>query len=170
METPSVPNPLKPKSSPPKRHRAVLLIGLALLLITGSLFLTTEPDPGTIIVTFPSGNQIETEVANTRQKIFFGLAFREHLPENAGMLYIFEVSDRHQLSTHGFKIPVDMIWLDESRYVVHLVEHAEPCKKEPCPFYGPPPENARYVIQTAVGFIRKEGLKPGAEVKFTLRM
>lgn len=170
MDAANFPNPLKPPSTPPRRHRVVLLIGLALLLITGSLFLTTEPDPGAIIVTFPSGTQIKTEVANTPQKIFFGLAFREHLPDDAGMLYIFESSDRHELNTKGFKIPVDMIWVDESRYVVHVVEHAEPCPKDPCPFYGPPPEKARYVIQTAVGFVRNEGLKPGAELKFTLRM
>ena len=170
METARSPDALKPAPSAPRRHRALLLIGLALLLITGSLFLTTEPDPGTIIVTFPSGNQIETEVANTPQKIFFGLAFREHLPEDEGMLYIFDSSDLHRLNTKGFKIPVDMMWLDESRYVVYVVEHAEPCVKDPCPIFGPPPENARYVIQTAAGFIRKEGVKPGAEVKFTLRM
>ena len=163
-------NPLTPPTSPPKRHRVIVLIALALLLMTGTLFLTSKPDPGAIIVTFPSGTEIVTEVADTPQKIFIGLAFRESIPENWGMLYIFASSDLHRLHTRGFKVPVDMIWLDESRYVIHLVEHAQPCDQEPCPFFGPPPTNARYVIQAAAGFARGEGLKPGAELKFTLRM
>lgn len=163
-------NPLTPPSSPPKRTRVLLLIALALLLITGSLFLTTQSDPGTIVVTFPGGQEIETEVADTPQKIFFGLAFRESLPKGRGMLYIFDASDYHRLATKGFKIPVDMIWLDESRHVVYLVEEAKPCLADPCPFFGPPPERTRYVIQTMAGFVKEQGLKPGAELKFTLKM
>ncbi len=147
-----------------------MLFALALLLVSGSLLLTSERDPGTVIVTFPSGQELATEVADTPQKIFFGLAFRDHLPDNAGMLYIFDTSDRHRLHTKGFKFLVDMIWLDESRYVVYLIEHAEPCAEDPCPLFGPPPENARYVIQTAAGFVRKQGLKPGTELKFTLKL
>ena len=163
-------NPLTPPTSPPKRHRALVLVALALLLITGSLFLTSRQDPGTIIVTFPSGSEVVTEVADTPQKIYFGLAFRENLPDNAGRLYIFDTSDRHRLHTKGFKLFVDMIWLDESRYVVHLVKNAEPCAQDPCPLFGPPPENARYVIQTPAGFVKREGLRPGAELKFTLKL
>jgi uncharacterized membrane protein (UPF0127 family) len=86
------------------------------------------------------------------------------------MLYIFETSDRHRLRTKGFKIPVDMIWVDASRHVVHLVESADPCPQDPCPWYGPPPGKARYVIQTAAGFLKRERLVPGAELKFTLRL
>ncbi len=132
--------------------------------------MTNQKDSDTIIVTFPSGTQIETEVADTPEKIFFGLAFREGLPPNAGMLYIFEASDRHRMQTKGFKIPVDMIWADESRHIVHAIGHVEPCEKDPCPSYGPPPENARYVIETAAGFIAQEHVESGMELKFTLRM
>jgi uncharacterized protein len=132
--------------------------------------MTSQKDSDTIIVTFPSGMQLETEVADTPEKIFFGLAFREELPPNSGMLYIFETSDRHRMQTKGFKIPVDMIWADESRHIVHIVANVEPCEKDPCSSYGPPPENARYVIEAAAGFIAQEHVEPGMELKFTLRM
>jgi uncharacterized membrane protein (UPF0127 family) len=147
-----------------------VLLVLSLVLIAGSLFLTGRKDTDTIIVTFPSGKEIEAEVADTPEKLLFGLAFRDGLPPDSGMLYIFETSDRHRVRTKGFKIPVDMIWVDASRHVVHLVERADPCPQDPCPLYGPPPENARYVIQTAAGFLEQERLAPGAELKFTLRL
>lgn len=154
----------------PKQSRIFVLIGLSVLLLTGSWFMMNHKDADTIIVTFPSGTQLETEVADTPEKIFFGLAFREGLPSQSGMLYIFESSDRHRMQTKAFKIPVDMIWADESHHIVHLVSDAEPCEKDPCPFYGPPPENARYVIETAAGFISQQHVEPGMELKFTLRM
>ncbi|MFQ5932216.1 MAG: DUF192 domain-containing protein [Nitrospiraceae bacterium] len=156
--------------SPPKTSRAIILIALAVLLVLGSWMLAGPKPTEVIVVTFPNGTQIEAEVADTPEKLLFGLAFREELPPNLGMLYIFGKSDRHQVKTLGFQFPVDMIWADESRHVVHLIEDAEPCPSDPCPVYGPPRENARYLIQTVAGFIRQEHLAPGIELRFALRM
>ena len=163
-------SPLSSPPTSPKKTRVLLLLAVSLLLITGSVFLTSQEQSGIIIVTFPNGHQIETDVADTPQKIFFGLAFQESLPIDRGMLYIFQTSDRHRLMTKGYKIPVDMLWLDESKYVVHLVENALPCAEDPCPFYGPPPDNARYVLQTVAGLIKQQGLATGVELKFILKM
>lgn len=157
-------------SKSPPRRRALVVIILALVLLTVSFFLTSKKDTETIFVTFPSGREIETEVADTPEKLLFGLAFREGLPPNTGMLYIFDASDRHRMRTKAFKIPVDIVWLDEGRRIVHLVEGAQPCMEDPCPVYGPPAENARYVIETNAGFIKEEGLARGTELKFTLRL
>jgi uncharacterized membrane protein (UPF0127 family) len=154
----------------PSRQRFFVLIVLALMLVTGSFFLTNKKEIETIIVTFPSGREIEAEVADTPEKLLFGLAFREGLPPNTGMLYIFEASGPHRMRTTGFTVPVDMIWVDETRHVVSMVATAAPCPKEPCPLYGPPPQDARYVIQTAAGFLHTEQLQAGAELKFTLRL
>ena len=158
---------LAPSETPPSRTRAVVLIVLAVAVIGGVLMFSGSKED-IIIVTFPNGTAIEAEVADTPEKQLFGLAFRESLPPDRGMLYIFDTSDRHKVRTKGFLFPVDVIWADESRHVVHLVERALPCEKDPCPAYGPPPENARYVIETAAGFIAREKLSTGIELKFTL--
>lgn len=158
------------RTPPTKRSRIYVLIAVALFLMVGSWYLGKQDEVGTIIVTFPSGKQIETEVADTPEKIFFGLAFRETLPHGGGMLYIYEKSDRHRIQTKGFTFPIDLIWADESRHVVHVHDHVEPCPKDPCPSYGPPPENARYAILAADGFVKQEQVTPGMELKFTLRM
>lgn len=156
--------------APPKPSRVFVLILLSLVLLVGSVYLTDRKESDTIFVTFPSGKEIAAEVADTPEKLLFGLAFREELPPDSGMLYIFETPDRHRLRTSRFKIPVDMIWVDERHRVVHLVHGAAPCPQDPCPLYGPPPEKARYVLQTAAGFVSQERLAPGAELKFTLRL
>ncbi len=63
-----------------------------------------------------------------------------------------------------------MIWVDESKLVVHVVEAAEPCTQDPCPWYGPPPKNARYVIEANAGFAKQQGVMRGTKLKFTLRV
>jgi uncharacterized membrane protein (UPF0127 family) len=153
-----------------KRTRIIVLMIVSGLLVAGSVFLSNPQGNETIIVTFPSGTELETEVANTPEKLFVGLAFRDALPPDSGMLYIFDTSDRHRIRTFGFKIPVDIIWVDESRHVVDVHRDIPPCPREPCPFYGPPKENARYVIETEAGFLSREPVTPGMELKFTLRL
>ena len=154
----------------PTRHRLITLVLLAVLLMSVSLFLSSPKEPDTIVVTFPSGTTLETEVADTPEKLLFGLAFREALPPNTGMLYIFEATGPHRLNTKQYKIPVDMIWLDESRHVIGIFENVPPCFSETCPMYGPGEEPVRYAIQTTAGFARQEGLQSNAELKFALRM
>jgi hypothetical protein len=159
-----------PARSLPTRRRVFLFLALVLLLVIASLFLAGQKDAETIIVTFPNGKALEAEVADTPEKLLFGLAFRDSLPPDSGMLYIFETTDYHRVRTKGFRIPVDMIWADENRRVLDLVEDAKPCPQDPCPFYGPPPEKARYLIQTAAGYVREKRIAPGMEMTFTLRM
>ena len=50
------------------------------------------------------------------------------------------------------------------------MEIVNPCLSEKCPEYGPPPERARYVIETRAGFARREGLAPGADLRFILKL
>jgi uncharacterized membrane protein (UPF0127 family) len=154
----------------PKRDRIITLALLAILLMSVSLFLSSPKEADTIVVTFPSGTTLETEVADTPEKLLFGLAFREALPPNTGMLYIFETTGTHRVNTKQYKVAVDMIWLDESRHVIQLFENVPPCSNDTCPTYGPGSEPVRYVIQTAAGFVRREGLQANTELKFALRM
>jgi uncharacterized protein len=81
-----------------------------------------------------------------------------------------DTSDRHRVRTKAFRFPVDIVWVDGDHRVVHMVERAEPCSEDPCPAYGPPSVEARYIIETAVGLIKQEQLQPGTELKFTLRL
>lgn len=143
---------------------------MALFLITGSLMFNSPNETQIIEVSFPNGTKLQAEVADTPEKLLFGLAFREYLPDNEGFLFIFESSAPHKVWTKGFKIPVDLIWVNESKHVVHTVENALPCAADPCPWYGPPPENARYVIETNQGFVKRHSVAVGDELTYVLHM
>lgn len=161
---------IQPSDWEQKKKRIIMMVLLAVLLMSVSVFLMQREESSIISVKFPSGVEVEAEVANTPEKLLFGLAFRDGLPPNGGMIYIFEENGLHRVRTKEYRFPIDILWVDESHHVVHMLEHAEPCLKDPCPLFGPPPEAARYVIQTEAGFLKKAGVAKGDELKYALHM
>jgi uncharacterized protein len=153
-----------------KKNRIITLILLAILLMSISTFLMQRDDTKTIIVTFPNGTTLENEVADTPEKLLFGLAFQEALPPDGGMIYIFEATGPHRVTTKEYRFPVDMMWIDESHHIVSIAENVAPCRQEPCDWHGSTPEAVRYLIQTEAGFVKRKGIAIGEELKFTLRM
>ena len=102
---------------------------------------------------------VQVEVAQKPEELTRGLQLREHLSPDAGMLFIFSYSQKHNFWMKDTKIPLDMIWLDESRRVVYIKHNAPPCvqksctdhpgqqqEMEPCPVYTPDQE-AMYVLE-----------------------
>ena len=153
-----------------KKKRIITLVLMAIFLMSASFFLVERKEATIIIVSFPSGRELETEVADTPEKLLFGLAFRETLPANGGMLYIFESTGQNHIWTKEYRFPVDMMWIDESHHIVGLKENVAPCREDDCPKYSSSPEVVRYAIQTEAGFIKREGITVGLELKYTLRM
>ncbi len=143
---------------------------MSLLLISGALLFNRPEQTKVIHVSFPNDHVIKAEVADTPEKLLFGLAFRDHIPADEGMLYIFDKSAPHQVWTKEFRIPVDIIWIDESKKVVYISESAPPCSSDPCPWYGPPAQSARYVLEANDGFVKNAGIEMGMQLKFILRM
>jgi uncharacterized membrane protein (UPF0127 family) len=154
-----------------KKTRIIMMALLAILLMSVSLFLVPRDDEKSIIIAFPNGVELEAEVADTPEKLLFGMAFHDALPPNGGMIYIFEATGPHRVTTKEYRFPVDLIWVDESRHVVSVAENIPPCANaDACPWYGSESGSVRYLIQTSAGFVKENGVAVGAELKYTLRM
>lgn len=126
--------------------------------------------PESLLVKFPSGTQMHVEVADNPLMLHAGLAFRESLAADWGMLFIYERPDFHRVSTKEYRFPVDLIWLDEAKRVLLTMENISGCHGETCPTYGPAPEKDRYVIATRAGFVAQEHLRVGTELRFALQL
>jgi uncharacterized protein len=146
---------------------AVLALGL---LLGGNYFMGIRQGPESLLVTFPSGTQMHVEVADNPLMLHAGLAFRESLPADWGMLFIYDRPEFHRVTTKEYRFPVDLIWLDEAKRVLLTMENIPGCHVETCPTYGPAPEKDRYVIATHAGFVQQERLRVGAELRFALQL
>jgi uncharacterized protein len=123
--------------------------------------------PAVIPLVLPSGKTLQVEVMVEDGDRAMGLMFRPSLPADRGMLFIFEQAGFHGIWMKNCKFPIDIVWLDEKRTVVHLAESVPPCKSEPCAVYEPL-RQAAYVVELNAGQARREKAIVGSTFRFTL--
>jgi uncharacterized membrane protein (UPF0127 family) len=138
--------------------------GAFLLALAGA---AAAAAPAVIPLTLPSGKVLQAEVMVSDEDRAMGLMFRPSLPQDHGMIFVFETPDFHGIWMKNCKFPIDIVWLDESRHVVHVAESVPPCRAEPCPVYQPL-RRASYVIELNAGQAAREKLFVGASVSFEL--
>jgi len=142
-------------------------LGAVALVLLGLGALPLGAGPEEIPLTLPSGKVLQVEVMVKDEDRAMGLMFRPSLALDRGMLFLFEHPDFHGIWMKNCKFPIDILWLDEARTVVHLMENAPPCKAEPCPVFEPL-RRASYVVELNAGQARREKAVVGSSVLFTL--
>jgi hypothetical protein len=140
---------------------------VSLLLAALALADRAAAGPAVIPLTLPSGTVLQVEVMVKDEDRAMGLMFRPSLPKDRGMLFIFERSDFHSIWMKNCKFPIDIVWLDEDKKVVHVAEAVPPCKADPCPVYNPL-RRAAYVVELNAGQARREKAVLGSAFAFTL--
>jgi len=141
---------------------------LALLsLLVGTTVGPLRAAPAVIPLKLPSGKVLQTEVMVKDEDRQMGLMFRPNLAEDRGMLFVFGRLDFHAIWMKNCKFPIDILWLDENKKVVHLAESVPPCREDPCPSYQPL-QRAAYVVELNAGQARREKAVIGSGLDFTL--
>lgn len=133
----------------------------AALVLAGS----ASAAPSVVPLTLPSGRVLQVEVMVEDADRAMGLMFRPSLAEDRGMLFVFSELDFHGIWMKNCRFPIDIVWLDEERRVVHLAESTPPCKRDPCPVYEPL-RRAAYVVELSAGLARREKVVLGAALSF----
>jgi hypothetical protein len=123
--------------------------------------------PALIGMTLPSGKKLQVEVMVKPEDRAMGLMFRPSLPLDRGLLFIFDEPEFHGIWMKNCKFPIDIVWLDTDRKVVHVQESAPPCAAEPCPVYQPL-RRASYVVELNAGQARREKVVVGASLDFAV--
>jgi len=147
------------------RFSAFLTVSLLALTCGGAV-----AKPAVIPLTLPSGKVLQTEVMVKDEDRAMGLMFRPSLPLDHGMLFLFEQADFHGIWMKNCKFPIDILWLDEEKKVVHLAEAVPPCTAKldsDCAVYTPL-RRASYVVELNAGQARREKAVVGSTIKFTL--
>lgn len=138
-----------------------------LLAVLAALVNAADAAPALIPLTLPSGKVLQAEVMVKDEDRAMGLMFRPSLPLDRGMLFVFESVDFHGIWMKNCRFPIDIVWLDEERKVVHVAEAVPPCKADPCPVYSPL-RRAAYVVELNAGQARREKAALGTTIRFAL--
>ena len=76
------------------------------------------------------------EVATTQQEQALGLMFRRSLPENAGMLFIYDPPQPAAMWMKNTLIPLDMVFIAPDGTVLRIESNAEPFSTKVIPSDG----------------------------------
>jgi uncharacterized membrane protein (UPF0127 family) len=123
--------------------------------------------PAIVPLTLPSGKALKVEVMVEDHDRAMGLMFRPSLPLDQGMLFVFAESEFHGIWMKNCKFPIDILWLDDQKRVVHLEEAVPPCRADPCPVYSPL-RRASFVVELNAGQARREKAVVGASLEFAI--
>jgi uncharacterized membrane protein (UPF0127 family) len=105
---------------------------------------------------------IDIEIAGNDYEREKGLMYRHSLPDNAGMLFIFEQSGPVSFWMRNTYIPLDIIFADENRQIVTIQKNTKPLSYAQIPSK----RNSKYVVEVNAGFCDKYGIVIGDFITF----
>jgi len=124
---------------------------------------TTDPHPAAVYVASAHGEaKVTVEVVATEAKIERGLMYREHLPPEAGMLFMMGREYDWAFYMRNTLIPLDMLFIARDMSVAGVVANAEP-RTETLRRVGKP---SLYVLEVNGGWAAAHGVTAGAKVRF----
>lgn len=105
------------------------------------------------------------EVVDTPAARAQGLSGRRSIPENYGMLFIFEAKGNYGFWMKDMYVPIDIAWLADDGTVLGVVEAYDPSTYPEAVY---PPEPVRYVLETRAGEMRRQGWGEGSRFALPL--
>ncbi len=114
-------------------------------------------------ITFDNGLQIFVDIADIKPSRKMGLMYREKMGSNEGMLFVFDTEDYYSFWMRNMKFPVDMIWIDINKRVIHIEEDVPVCVGEACEFYHPS-KPAKYMLEINAGIASQGRIKIGDRI------
>ena len=103
----------------------------------------------------------KVQIADSEDKRIKGLSGKRNLPEDEGMLFIFDKKERYAFWMKDMNFPIDIIYIEDDK-VVDIKKNAQPLKDEesnPQTFKSSTPAN--YVLEINAGLADKYGIKNG---------
>jgi hypothetical protein len=149
---------------------SLILAAFGALVLAGSPALGSAAESRLIPIKTPSGAIIQAEIADTPLKRATGLMYRDHLDKNRGMLFVFGQPQAWGFWMKNTRIPLDMIWLNAQKRVIHIERQVPICTKtdDSCPLYKPNTDDAVYVLEIAAGLAEAYKIAKGSPLEFTI--
>jgi uncharacterized protein len=145
------------KKNPPSKHYTSVSNSVASPAFRkdGTLSLLISQNSSTI--------QFDIEIADQDSERMRGLMDRFSLPENSGMLFIFQNEEPRSFWMKNTYISLDIIYINSKKEIVSIQKYTQPQTTTSIPSEKP----AMYVLEVNAGISDKLGINPGDKIDFT---
>lgn len=138
------------------------IVALALLV---ALLSSCHPSraAGTVELVSGSGKvlPVSVELAVTPDARQLGLMYRDELASGSGMLFIFPSAAPQSFWMKNTKIPLDILFIDDTGKIVRLHARTTPYSQASLPSDAP----VRFVLEVPGGFCAEHGIAEGDTVR-----
>jgi uncharacterized protein len=106
--------------------------------------------------------KLTIEIADNEAETTQGLMYRRTMPDSCGMVFSFPDSQPRNFWMKNTYLPLDILFLDESKKIVTIQANRTPFSEEQIPSF----ENAKYVLEVNAGYCKRKGIEKGDIVKW----
>ena len=106
--------------------------------------------------------KLTIEIADNEAETTQGLMYRRTMPDSCGMVFIFTDSKPRSFWMKNTYLPLDILYLDESKKIVTIQANRTPFSEEEIPSF----EDAKYVLEVNAGYCKRKGIEKGDVVKW----
>jgi uncharacterized protein len=144
-----------------KRKIVIISIILGIIAsIAGAYYYFNPLKPRVTI----AGHVIYTDYAITPEQQSTGLSYRESLPADSGMLFLFRSRENRTFWMHEMRIPLDIIWIDGNQ--IADISKNVPILTDGAWTVAMPKVPVDRVLEVNAGTVDRLGLKIGDSVRY----
>ncbi|HXZ87352.1 MAG TPA: DUF192 domain-containing protein [Candidatus Binataceae bacterium] len=153
------------KPARPRFCRLTQLLAIAAVAMLLLAHRAARADQPAVEIAAPNGTPravVQVEIADSEGKREFGLMYRKHLDENAGMIFVFAQPKHLTFWMKNTEIRLDMIFAGPDGKINGIIENATPLSERTLSVDG----DSQYVLEVNGGFCKRHGIKGGDTLKF----
>jgi uncharacterized membrane protein (UPF0127 family) len=156
-------------------NKAIIIFGFIFAIFVGVVFYQFNTKLGKQAFPQPSNSTITSNnhtfkltVVKTQKDQEIGLSKYTSLPQDQGMLFLFDKPDFYNFWMKNMKFPIDIIFIRDNT-IVTVAENVQPPKSttDNLPTY-PPEAPVDKVLEISAGLSKKYNIKKGDTVKINL--
>ncbi|MGY4687643.1 DUF192 domain-containing protein [Petrotoga sp. DB-2] len=150
---------------------------IAFILLISIIFFTNLFSQSINMPEFPKGTltisqegsilTIPIEIANTNELREFGLMYKEDIPEDYGMLFVFPTPGIRGFWMKNTFVELDIAFIDSSGTILDI-QNMKPCEESTCPIYiiyKP----FKFALEVKAGFFDRYGFIEGAKIEWSIK-
>ncbi|MBT9549548.1 MAG: DUF192 domain-containing protein [Hydrogenophaga sp.] len=141
-------------------NRLLALLSALLVTVSGPAWSRDGPQTNLPRVTLTAGmHLIQAQVAATPEQRSIGLMFRQDMPANEGMVFVFEEPAGQCFWMKNTLLPLTAAFVADDGTIVNLADMKPQTEDSHCSA-----KPVRYVLEMNQGWFTKRGLKAGAKL------